>query len=87
MNSNVLQFDVATVTWGMKPALVIEMLQISTKNITDSSSFKSRKEKTDDEIIASLKSPKRAFTRYVKYTHKSISLYFDKNFPCSQKVG
>lgn len=50
------QFDFASTTWGMEPAQIIEMLQSSTKNVSEPKETKVLKK--DDEIVSRLKSPK-----------------------------
>lgn len=58
---SMFQFELATITWGMRPALVIEMLQ---RIVTSSGEKKKTKTTlTNDEIVAALKSPKRPRTR------------------------
>lgn len=55
-----------SVTWGMQPAIVIEMLQASSRhnqgNAADTNSV--RVTKTTAEIVAELKSPKKSLTRF-----------------------
>lgn len=58
-----LQFELATITWGMRPALVIEMLQRTVTSSGDGDRKKTKKTLTNDEIVAALKSPKRPRTR------------------------
>lgn len=60
----ILQFDLATITWGMNPALVIEMLQCTVKSMGAHQQKKhTKKSLTNDEIVAALKSPKQTMTR------------------------
>lgn len=54
----------------MRPDIVIGMLQASTKSC-GSASVKEKKKKTDDEIIAALKSPKKASTRFAFHSSHS----------------
>lgn len=57
------QFDFASVTWGMKPDLIIEMLNNSV--IAGGRQKETKVAMSDREIVAALKSPKRSMTRCV----------------------
>jgi len=56
------EFDLATETWGMKPEIIIEMIQASVNCDTEQ---QQSKDLTDDEIIKELKCPKKGSTRWI----------------------
>lgn len=58
-----LQFDLSSITWGIKPSIVIEMLQRSVKENPSKTRDKASETKSIDEIVAMLKSPKKNGTR------------------------
>lgn len=60
---SIIQFELASITWGMRPALVIEMLQRTVTLLDDSRTKKTKKTLTNDEIVAALKTPKKPRTR------------------------
>lgn len=57
-----VQFDLSAITYGIDPSLVIEILQQSVKSEVKIDVRADKK--TVDEIVASLKSPKKNSTKY-----------------------
>lgn len=59
-----MKFDIGFETWGMKPSLVIEMLQklIRNGNANDLNKKQTPK-RTNEELLAELKTPTKASTR------------------------
>lgn len=59
-----MQFELATETWGMKPELLIEMVQATCRHANNVLAPKKQKrEMTNAEIIAALRTPKKSSTR------------------------
>lgn len=58
------QFDFKSITWGMNPSMVINMLQSTCSHLnTVITARPKRIEHTDEQIIKELRSPKKSFTR------------------------
>lgn len=59
-----MKFDLGYETWGMNPALVIEMLQkaIQNRNTKDLNRKRAPK-RSNEELLAELKTPTRASTK------------------------
>lgn len=53
-----------TKTWGMKPELVIEMIQASCRHAKNIADKTDKIIKTNEEIIKLLRTPKKPLTRY-----------------------
>lgn len=57
-----LQFDFGYETWGMNPSLVVEMLQKTIRNRKLQNHKKRTTKRTNDEILAELKTPTKSST-------------------------
>lgn len=59
-----MKFDLGYETWGMNPALVIEMLQKAIRNRNSNVIKKKRAPKrSNEELLAELKTPTKASTK------------------------
>lgn len=62
------EYDLMSITWGMKPDQVIEMIQTTVKGIiTNKKDINvQKKDLADKDIISMLKTPKKRSTRYLQ---------------------